>query len=165
MRLAIAAMLIGCAVWSLPYASAETAKQGEIVGTLSVSGTAKVLVMGKQHTQFAYEVLGTNLSEPGKGLGSTSIRCVGALHAIKGAYKDDNGMCVNVAADGDQYFTMYRSAGKLGGVATGTWLFAGGTGKFEGVKGEGTFTRTALRPVAKGTFQSISKTTGNYQLR
>ncbi len=165
MRLAIAAMLIGCAVWSLPNASAETAKQGEMVRTTSVSGTAKVLAMGKVHLQFAYEVMGTSVGEPGKGLGPTSIRCVGALHAIKGEYKDDNGMCVNMAPDGDQYFVMYQSAGKLGGVATGTWRFAGGTGKFEGIKGEGTFTRTALRPVAKGTFQSISKLAGNYQLR
>jgi hypothetical protein len=165
MRLAIATILVGCAVWSLPNASAETAKQGEIVGTLSVSGTAKVLAMGKENLQFAYEVLGTSVSAPGKGLGPTSIRCVGAFHAIKGEYKDDNGMCVNMAADGDQYFTMYQSAGKLGGVATGTWRFSGGTGKFEGIKGEGTFTRTALRPVVKGTFQSISKSVGTYQLR
>jgi hypothetical protein len=74
------------------------------------------------------------------------------------------GYHVAKAANGDSWTAKYEGTGKmkdgkpLGG--EGTWVFSGGTGKFKGVKGKGTFKGGA--PSADGT--TTYQIDGEYQI-
>ena len=57
-----------------------------------------------------------------------------------------------------------KGTGKLGGNAEGTLTFVGGTGKFVGIQGSGTFTTFSLQPAAEGTTQAYTKSKGQYKL-
>ena len=87
-----------------------------------------------------------------------------SLHAVKGAFDNEQGTCVSVDRDGDQVFLLYRAAGRRGEAAKGTGTYVGGTGKYVGITGTTEFTRMQLRPNAPETSASISKTTFSYRL-
>ena len=79
---------------------AQLPKEGTSSGTASFSGTFKVLPMGQERVQMTYEVFGVNILDTGEGLfHNTSFRCLGAMHAVKGAYEDDSGFCVYTRPD------------------------------------------------------------------
>jgi hypothetical protein len=148
-----------------PEARAQIPKEGTYSVTDSFSGTYKALRMGQERIQITYEVMGVALSDTGEGpFHNMSWRCIGTLHAVKGEYNDDNGSCVIIRPDGDQYFLTYKAAGKLGGVGKGTETIVGGTGKLAGIQGSAEFTRFSLRPAAEGTIQGYERAKGQYKL-
>ncbi len=161
--MALLALTLGIAAGTV--AAAEIAQEGTFTGTNAFSGTGTTLAVGQDHLQLNYEVLGVSLNDEGKGFGhNVSIRCVGALHAVKGTFDNESGMCGAMDLEGDQYFLMYTASGTLGRTAAGSYEYVGGTGKYEGITGEGEFTRTSLRPVAEGTFQSRGTVKGSWKL-
>jgi hypothetical protein len=146
-------------------AQAQIPKEGPQSFTHAYSVTFKVLPMGQERVQMTYEVMGVTIGDTDKDLGhNSSLRCLGALHAVKGEYNDDSGFCVNTRPDGDQIFATYKAAGKLGGIAKGTYTVVGGTGKLVGIQGSGEFTRIDVRPAAEGTIQGYSRNKGYYKL-
>jgi hypothetical protein len=146
-------------------AKAQIPKEGTTSFTFAYSNTIKVLPMGQERVQMTYEVMGVIIGDTPEDLNhNLSCRCLGALHAVKGEYKDDSGFCVSTRPDGDQAFVTYKAAGKLGGIAKGTYTVVGGTGKFVGIQGSGEFTRIDVRPAAEGTGQGYSKNKGHYKL-
>lgn len=148
-----------------PEAQAQIPKEGTYSVTNAFSGTFKALRMGQERVQITYEAIGVSLSDTGEGLShNTSWRCIGTLHAVKGEYNDDNGSCVIIRPDGDQYFLTYKATGKLGGVGKGTTTIVGGTGKLVGIQGSSEFTRFSVRPAAEGTIQGYEKAKGQYKL-
>ena len=143
---------------------AQIPKEGSQSFTHGYNVTFKVLPMGQERVQMTYEVMGVTIGDTDKDLAhNSSLRCLGALHAVKGEY-DDNGFCVNTRPDGDQIFATYKATGKLGGIAKGTYTVVGGTGKFVGIQGSGEFTRIDVRPAAEGTLQGYSRNKGYYKL-
>ncbi len=130
-----------------------------------LSGTVKVLMLGKERGQVSYEIMGVATSPTGEGLlHNSSVRCMGGFHIIKGEWDDSSGSCVYTRPDGDQVFATYKDAGKQGAPVKGTITFVGGTGKMAGISGGGEFTRTSVRPAAEGTLQSVSRYTAKYKL-
>ncbi len=83
---------------------------------------------------------------------------------MKGEYNDGSTFCVAIRPDGDQIFSIYKTAGKMGGMYKGTYTIVGGTGKLVGIQGSGECTGYDLRPVAEGTFQGIARQKGHYKL-
>lgn len=131
-------------------ANAEMAKEGTGSGTLTWSGTMKILPMGTERLEMHYDVTG---SYAGEGpLNESSFHCLGALHAIKDVYENESGFCVFTTPIGDKAFATRKSSGKLGAPAKGTFEFVGGSGKLNGIEGKGTFTST-IRSAAEGTFR------------
>ena len=148
-----------------PEAQAQIPKEGTTSFTASYSGTFKVLPMGQERLQMIYECMGVIIGDTPEDLfHNASIRCLGALHAVKGEYKDDSCLCVATRPDGDQIFSTYKNAGKLGGTYKGTYTIVGGTGKLVGIQGSGEYTGTDLRPAAEGTFQIYDRDKGHYKL-
>ena len=58
----------------------------------------------------------------------------------------DHGIHVGMMANGDKYYVHFQSTGTVkpdhSGNSSGTWSFEGGTGKFKGLTGHGTFKGT-----------------------
>ena len=146
-------------------AKAQIPKEGTTSFTSSFSCTVKVLRMGQESAQGTYECMGVQIGDTPEDLfHNASVRCLGALHAVKGEYDDDRCFCVSTRLDGDQIFSSYKGAGKLGGTFKGTLTIVGGTGKLVGIQGSAESTGTDLRPAAQGSVQFYSRDKGHYKL-
>ena len=165
MRLTVVTLGLSLGLALGAVAHAQVPKEGTSTSTTTYSGTFKMVQMGEERVHVIYEALGMNLSDSGEGLlHGASIRCLGAMHAIKNAYDDDNGFCVYIRPDGDQAFATFRASGKFGAGSTGTLTFVGGTGKLAGLTGGGESTYTPVRPTSAGNFHGYSKTKVSYKL-
>jgi hypothetical protein len=146
-------------------AKAQIPKEGTTSFTTAWSGTFKILAMGQERLQMTFEHMGGSIGNTPNDLNNNaSFRCIGALHAVKGEYNDGSAFCVATLPDGDQMFSTYKFAGKLGGMFKGTYTVVGGTGKLAGIQGSGEITAFDLRPEAEGTFQGVAKQKGTYKL-
>jgi len=140
-------------------------KEGTSSYLNALSGTVKAMPIGKDRVQLAYDVMGVSLSDTGEGLlHNASVRCLGGMLVVNGAFEDEAGSCVYTRPDGDQAFTTYRASGKPGVAAKGTYSYVGGTGKLAGMSGGGEFTRYNVRPAAEGTSQSVTRGKGTFRL-
>jgi hypothetical protein len=146
-------------------APAPIPKEGSIGSLSTYSGTVKALPLGKDRAQISYEVMGVVISDTGEGiLHNSSVRCLGGMHVVNGAFEDESGSCVYTRPDGDQIFQTSKATGKIGVAAKGTYTLVGGTGKMTGITGGGEYTRTNVRPAAEGTSQSYARSKGTYKL-
>jgi len=78
------------------------------------------------------------------------------------ANSDSNGYEVSNMANGDKIFIRFAGTDKsINGkpLSTGTWRYIGGTGKFKGIRGKGTYKG---RPDASGNY--VSEIDGDYTL-
>ncbi|MBI5069501.1 MAG: hypothetical protein HZB56_14800 [Deltaproteobacteria bacterium] len=167
MKKGILFLVAGLSVTASNAADAPPAlpKEGTYVYTNVLSATVKVLPLGKDRLQFAYDTVGASVSPSGEGLmNNSSVRCVGGMHIVNGAWEDESGSCVITRPDGDQIFNTYRASGKVGGEVKGVTTITGGTGKLAGITGQSEFVRQSLRPAAEGTSQSVTRGKGSYRL-
>lgn len=140
-------------------------KEGSISFVNVLSGNVVRMALGKDRLQLSYDIMGVSTSPTGEGLlHNASVRCVGGLHIVNGAWDDASGSCIYTRPDGDQVFAIYKDAGKVGVPIKGTFTFVGGTGKMAGITGGGEFTRVSVRPAAEGTLQSAARYTAKYEL-
>ena len=139
-------------------AKAQPAKEGAYTFTAIWSGTLKSLAMEKERVQMTFEVMGVHVSGTGEGLlHNSSVRALGALHAVKGTREYERGMIVYNLPDGDQAFMTFEGTGRLGAPVKMTGSFVGGTGKLAGIEGGAEWTSYVVRPAAQGTLQGVSK--------
>jgi hypothetical protein len=144
---------------------AQIPKAGTTSETWAYSGTFKALPMGQERLEMTYEIMGVAISDSSEDLfHNVSFRCLGALHAVKGEYNNNSGLCVGTRPDGDQIFWTYKSTGKLGAGAKGSVTIVGGTGKMTGIQGNADFTEFPTRHAAEGTFQAYLRSKGQYKL-
>jgi hypothetical protein len=149
----------------VPDAKAQVPKEASTSFNMVYSSTFKALPMGQERLQMTYEVMGVAIGDtPEDFHHNASFRCLGALHAVKGEYKDDGGFCVFTRPDGDQIFSTYKAVGTIAGGAKGTFTIVGGTGKLVGIQGSGEFPRFVMRSAAEGTFQGYARWKGQYKL-
>ena len=143
---------------------AETAKEGSSTDSIGFTYTPQVLAQGEEYLQMNYDARGVvstqNEASPSY---MSSVQCVGSLKAIKGEYKEI-GLCTYTRPDGDQIYSSYEGAGKLGQSAKGSFTFVGGTGKCAGITGGGEWTRTTLKGPAKGVGAAFFKSTYNWKI-
>ncbi len=146
-------------------APAPIPKEGSSSFVNVLSGTVKAMPLGKDQVQLSYETMGVSTSPTGEGLlHNASMRCLGGMHVVNGAFDNESGSCVLTRPDGDQVFTSHKASGKVGVAAKGTFTYVGGTGKMAGITGGGEFTRYNVRPAAEGTSQSVTHGTAKYKL-
>jgi hypothetical protein len=150
-------------VWA-PICNTEMAKEGSGEGTSTYIVTPTVIPMEKERLHMNYEVFGIHKEKAEDSLlhNSTS-RCLGSLHAVKGAY-NESGFCETTLVNGNKIFITYEAKGKLGVKAEGTITFVGGTGGCGGIEGGGTFTRHPLQAPAKGHFASYAEMKYNWKM-
>ncbi len=161
--------VLAAALASLPAMAAEVPaslpREGSTSGTAVFVGTMKVLPLGKDKAQVSYDVTGVALSDTGEGLfHGASVRCVGGMFVVNGAFDNETNACVYTRPDGDQVFTRSKVSGRQGEAAKGSFTIVGGTGKLAGITGGGEFTRTSVRPVAEGGSLSYARSRSSYKL-
>ena len=146
-------------------AMAQIPKEGAFASTTAYSGTFKILAMGQERAQLTWETMGVMIGESSENIfHNASFRCIGSLHAVKGAFDSNSGFCVATRPDGDQIFSVMKTTGKLRGGAKGVTTLVGGTGKFAGIQGNSEYTQYDMRPSAEGTFQGYNIAKGHYKL-
>jgi len=162
-----AILVLLCLILAGPAIGEEMVKEGSGENTLVYTGTFNVLPMEKELVQMTYETFGVIPdAAPESPLYNATVHCLGSLLAKKGIYENDAGLCSYTRPDGDVIFATYKATGKLGSRGgKGTWTFVGGTGKYAGIKGNGEFDRLpGFRPSAKGTFQGMNKSKGQWKI-
>ena len=123
----------------------EMAKVGSSTVKNYITGTFKVLPMGKERLQMNYEGAGVIVDDTGKGIShNAAIYILGSLHAVKGT-TEETGFMVITPTDGDKLYATYKASGTLGKSAKGTYTYVGGTGKYVGIEGSGEFTRYSFQ--------------------
>jgi len=121
--------------------------------------------LGKDMVQVSYDVTGVVVSDTGEGLlHGSSVRCIGGMFVVNGAFDNETNSCVYTRPDGDQIFTTGKASGKQGQAAKGSSTIVGGTGKMAGITGGGEFTRTSVRPLAEGGSLSYARARTTYKL-
>ena len=117
-------------------------------------GTITMLLASKEATVFAIEQKGLNTKT-----GVTQY-CVGVISIIAGKYTG-NGFCKNENQKGEINISEF-TVSKTG---EGTYKYIYGTGVYKGITGGGKYKRvTRGKPIAKGTYQSCTKSTGTSEV-
>jgi len=158
----IKAGLVAALVVSGSAISQTLPKEGGYDFTACYSGIANLVSLSKTHSGFAYEVTGTNRSNPpGAIMDNTTFRCVGMSTSL-GAKKTNYSLCEVVDRDGDKQLA-YISLAPDGKTSRET---VAGTGKYEGMEMSGTLVPLGSFPFIKpGTFQACNHQTGTYKLK
>jgi len=159
---AAAVALLASAQWAV---GAGPAKEGSFRGMTCFTGPVHVTAEVKEHVGASYDLIGAQVRKDGElGYGS-SKHCVGTTMMI-GKESTERGSCVSTDPDGDQVFVLY-SGHVHGGVEAGFWRAVAGSGKYEGIKARGTWSK-AVRPVnAAGADaeQLCNNETGRWKLK
>jgi hypothetical protein len=84
--------------------------------------------------------------DPSHPFNMAPIDCMGIVEELPdGTYKG-NGYCTNTDPEGDKVFSTWSESS----AAESQYELTGGTGKFEGARGEGTYTVTEVSPGPQG---------------
>ena len=144
---------------------ADEASSGKFALEGFFAGTANILDAGNGNLTVTYDgVMGVRAID-GTTFGDMSTwHCAGSLTALGGKFDNERGICKWQFADGDTAFMTYVGSGALGKPASGTGRFIGGTGKYEKISGEFSFTRQSLKSAKAGYVQAHNMTTGTYSL-
>jgi hypothetical protein len=145
-------------------AAGHATDQGHLDVTITDVTTAESIETAGDQTVFSLDqlVVLTGMSV----LNDTTGRCL-ALEVAENANgaSVSRGYCTFVDAAGDKIFEEFEIArDSLNGEASGPGTITGGTGKYEGISGEVTHTRTLLLPgPGDGVFPGIGHITGNVE--
>jgi hypothetical protein len=151
-----------------PAQRRQLVNRGRIDAVVTDTTTGKAMDLGDGKLFYALESFMVVRAANGDGLlHDATGYCVGLeeVQADSGA-GTLNGRCTYVDADGDQLFeTLQITRASLQDEAIGRATLIGGTGKYEGIRGELTHTRRLLLPsAAEGVFPGVGTITGSYQI-
>lgn len=129
--------VLGCLVLTaLPTSAGELSGSGKNMFMPKVLSSME-LADGTVASRILFKGFMTDDTE-GSPLAAASMQCAGtAINDKDGAPISGGGTCDSVDADGDIAMYWWRSKGM-----EGKWGFLGGTGKWKGVEGGGTYKQT-----------------------
>jgi hypothetical protein len=160
-----ATMLVAVVAVTILGTSAEAqqlAKSGKYSGKyLFTANVLKNREVEKDHFFYLAENEGIFMNDAGEGFlhGSSSICPV--FGVITKAGFAGNGTCVLTDTDGDKAFLAWNCALNPGGNCAGPFQWTGGTGKYQGLKGNNSFIAHGF---IDGTNQEIVDWKGEWQL-
>ena len=165
----ISKLLVSLAVvcgFGMNAQAGELAKSGEYSGTGFYSGKVLGMVMkGKAPVLIQAEYYGGTKNSAGSGLFHMgSFKCNFTLEVVQMPQTESNGFCTFVDADGDIMIQRGEIKGTLGGPGKGIAKFVHGTGKYEGITGDGVWNISPVPSAEQGTFQGWNTFSGSYQL-
>ncbi|HRO13073.1 hypothetical protein [Amaricoccus sp.] len=163
--------LVCCAVLALTAGAAtaqELAPEGSFVINFTAVGVdpEPAIEIGPDRSMGIYEGLMTASNSDGHGLlHNLTGRCLGWFTVdIAAASFERHGRCAYTDTDGDtiwEEFTFAPQALAPVRIALGRWT--GGTGKYEGIRGEFEIRVRGLRPAAAGFGHYIGTKQGSYR--
>src|SRR6516162_2677916 len=129
-------VLLSCGMLAgLVFSTQVCAAEGKYDGISCYSGPSHVIQQGDGIVAGSYDATGMLPGKEGTPFYRMSGRCLGQFTVINGDY-NESGSCQYWDADGDKFFGVYSRKGDPA-KAEGTWHYVQGTGKFEGITGEG----------------------------
>jgi hypothetical protein len=125
----------------VPVSNADMAKEGSGNYKSVMTFTFKAISVEKERLYMTFDVIGGISEAPADSpLFNATFHALGALEAIKGAYKD-SGFAIYYRPNGDKVYTTWQATGTLGGTDRKlTLTFVGGTGECAGIEGGGELT-------------------------
>lgn len=169
MRKIMAPLLAMACVASLGFPAMAA---GE-VQKLPQSGKARFQVSYIQYADHFVDLDGTNSFGAMEMAGTTrnldgqpwfdamSERCTGQYYKVQGKQQGGNGSCLYLDGDGDKVMINWKDG--EGGV--GTKEVIGGTGKYAGITGQGTYTFTERTQPAENVWAWVVDVDLNFQLK
>jgi hypothetical protein len=130
----------------VPLSNADMAKEGSGNYKSVMTFTFKAISVEKERLYMTFDVIGGISEAPADSpLFNATFHALGALEAIKGAYKE-SGFLIYYRPNGDKVYTTWQATGTLGGTDRKlTLTFVGGTGECAGIEGGGEL--TGVRPL------------------
>jgi len=120
----------------VPVANADMAMEGSGQYKGVYSFTFKAIPMEKERLQMTYEAVGLVVEAPANSpFYNATFYVIGALHAIKGIFKDHIGFIRYTCPNGGNIFATYIGSGEFGVGKKVTYTFVGGTGQYAGIEG------------------------------
>jgi hypothetical protein len=139
-------------------------QEGTLSGTFAAFGTVNAKATGKERTVLAIDENG--LSVTNGVLNHVTWHCSGLADYTNGLGQSQ-GFCVGNDPSGDQVVFNWESEKHAPEqkVVRGTFSWTGGTGKYAGIRGAGTYVDYSgeFQPPAEGTILSYLTFEGNYR--
>ena len=122
-----------------PAIAADLLQSGTFKLHSGWKGVGEVVQVGNNHVFGAGHFYGVTFNDAGSGpLHNGAVFCAYALEPMNGA-GPFGGPCAWGDNDGDKFFTSYTGKLAASGAAYGDHKITGGTGKFAGIQGKGSF--------------------------
>lgn len=130
-------MMAACAVMACAGAYAQ-AEEGTVKAVAAWKGRVFAFPVGPDQAYLVGVYSGTMYVEDGKGaLHAASVVCPATAEGdLKAMTKTGQGRCILTDEEGDRIYARFSCKGDLEG-CRGPFTLHGGTGKFDGITGEG----------------------------
>lgn len=126
-------------------AEAQLAKQGTYRGMLGARAVGTVHEIDKGHVFFVGAFSGVFFNDVANGfLDKSSVECPGVNDIVNGLSMGNHGYCIVTDKDGDKAFQVWKGKDTSPNVGAGDFQWTGGTGKYSGIKGNGTYRYTGI---------------------
>jgi len=159
--LASALSLVLLAAFGASALAGELPKQGTHSISWTFSGPYTAIEIGEDQWAWSSTFTIVVWNDAGEGLyHDMSANCVGMGSEEPDAPFTDSGYCSYVDADGDRMFEYWTETGE----GKGTDTLLGGTGKYAGIQGGGTYEYSYTPDAPEGTFNGYGHTKGSYTL-
>jgi hypothetical protein len=162
-RRALRFVIATALVLGLAHPASTQMKEGTLSGTFAAFGTVKAMTTGKERMVLALEEDG--LSVTNGPLDHVTWHCSGLANVTNGVGQAQ-GFCAGNDQMGDQVVFNWESEKHIPDqkAARGTFSWTGGTGKYSGIRGDGTYVDHSgeFRPLAGGAVLSYVTFEGNY---
>lgn len=157
LSIAVAAALVGASAFALAAQAAET----EYKFTWCGLAKSTMLTAGPDLTIWTDDVGGMVTPDSGfKPFENAALRCMG-YHRVMQGKQTVQSACLMTDPQGDTLIGETIVAPDMPPI----WTFLGGTGKWQGMSGAGTFQFTAMgKPAADGAVEFCLTPTGKYTL-
>jgi hypothetical protein len=157
-------VLFGCGMFAaLSFCTQGYAAEGKYEGTSCFSGPAEVIQQGEGITAGSYATTAMIPGQEGTPYYMTTGRCLGQFTLINGEW-NESGSCQIWNAAGDKIFGVYSRKGDPA-KTEGTWHVVQGTGKFEGMTGDGKWIPITAFPPVPNTASACHKDQGTYTVK
>jgi hypothetical protein len=121
-------------------ADAQLSKHGHWRGMFGARTTGTTYQIEKGHIFFVGDISGVFFNDVANGfLDKSSVDCPGVIDIVNGLSIANHGYCIVTDKDGDKVFYVWKGKDTSPTVGGGTFQFTGGTGKYSGIKGPGTY--------------------------
>jgi hypothetical protein len=135
---------------AIAFASSAIAADLPQSGSVKIHSAFKVnnqaAEMGDKHFMGSFNAWAITYNDAGSGpLHMGSALCAGSFNDTNGSY-DAGGWCAWGDANGDKFFTVFTGKGTDNVGQQGTHTITGGTGKFAGIQGKGSYQCKDVNP-------------------
>lgn len=156
-------LLVPVVVWIPTPLNAEMLREGQFDFNICKFGKVDYPWQAKGLISDSFDRIAASVNENGrsKDIDRQGSRCVGTYEIVRGEYRDF-GVCTQVDIDGDKWFMRYETRADL----SGTWMAAGGSGKYAGMTAQGEYRPIGSVPgLVPNGFKSCNHYTGAYKLK